>query len=120
MQAETPHTSLRALQRAAQFVYVQEMKLARPLQWLHGIHGQLGEKQSLESALLFPQPTSQGFQAIFQGEMTGWLMIEGLQGPGCVAVSPHCNPIYFTGNSLKWQRKTEVKFGRDFFPPAML
>ena len=33
------------LQRVAKFVYVQEIKLARPLQWLHGIHGWAGEKQ---------------------------------------------------------------------------
>lgn len=95
------------------------MKLARPLQWLHGIRGQLGEKQSLESALLFPQPTSQGFQAIFQGEMTGWLMIEGLQGPGCVAVSHTAIPSTSQGMVQNGRGRQRLNLGGIFFPPML-
>lgn len=92
------------------------MKLARPLQWLHGIHGQLGEKQSLEITLLYPQPTSQGFQAIFQGEMTGWLMIEGLQGPGYVAVSFTAIPSTSQGMVQNGRGRQRLNLGGIFSP----
>lgn len=58
-----------------------------------------------------------GFPSNFP-RLDDWLANDWrLAGTWLCCCLPHCNPIYFTGNSSKRQRKTEVKFGMDFFPP---